>query len=332
MPGIRRLPEAGDAGVRQRPADPGAAEHRRGLVHAGHRRVAGRPRLDQQHVPHQRPAVRQPDRGVRRRTSCRPRRSPSRPSAAARRSPRSSGPAAAAARSTARRSTSAASSPAAAWRRTTSAPADAVDDAPFIAAFGLQFDHPAGFAGQAPFPRRRPGARDRLDRRADDLQPGQGDAPAGARLRHRQVRPQRLHLRQHERPQDRLRPRAVLAAPRTAPTRSPTSAKGQWADVKVKITARRPLDGKTAGILVKVERLDRRPLAGPAVPHVGHARDRDLADLAGRARLHRRLRGLRRREVPVLAGRRLRRCSSPGSSARTPTSSRASTGRAATSR
>ena len=26
------------------------------------------------------------------------------------------------------------------------------DDAPFIAAFGLQFDHPAGYAGQAPFP------------------------------------------------------------------------------------------------------------------------------------------------------------------------------------
>ncbi len=26
------------------------------------------------------------------------------------------------------------------------------DDAAFTAAFGLQFDHPAGFAGQAPFP------------------------------------------------------------------------------------------------------------------------------------------------------------------------------------
>ena len=26
------------------------------------------------------------------------------------------------------------------------------DDAPFIGAFGLQFDHPAGYAGQAPFP------------------------------------------------------------------------------------------------------------------------------------------------------------------------------------
>ena len=26
------------------------------------------------------------------------------------------------------------------------------DNAAFVASFGLQFDHPAGFAGQAPFP------------------------------------------------------------------------------------------------------------------------------------------------------------------------------------
>ena len=50
-----------------------------------------------------------------------------------------------------------------------------------------------------------------------------------------------------------------------------------------------------------------RPLAGTAVPHVGHARERHVADMAGRARVHRHLRGLRRRALPVLAGRRLRR-------------------------
>ena len=49
-----------------------------------------------------------------------------------------------------------------------------------------------------------------------------------------------------------------------------------------------------------------RPLARPPVPHLGHPRERDLAELARRGRLHRQLRGLRRREVPVLAGRRLR--------------------------
>ena len=57
-PGFRELLTQGHAGFGQRPADPGAAEHRRGLVHAGHRRMAGRPRLDQQHVPHQRRAQR----------------------------------------------------------------------------------------------------------------------------------------------------------------------------------------------------------------------------------------------------------------------------------
>ena len=50
-----------------------------------------------------------------------------------------------------------------------------------------------------------------------------------------------------------------------------------------------------------------RPLGGPALPHVGDPRDRVLAGLAGRARLHRLVRGLRRGGVPVLAGRRLRR-------------------------
>ena len=41
---------------------------------------------------------------------------------------------------------------------------------------------------------------------------------------------------------------------KTAPTPSPPSRKGQWADVKVKI-AGGALDGKTAGMLVKVEEL-----------------------------------------------------------------------------
>ena len=50
---------------RQRPADPGAAQHRRRLVHPGDRRLARRARLHQQHVPHQRRAVHQPDRRLR---------------------------------------------------------------------------------------------------------------------------------------------------------------------------------------------------------------------------------------------------------------------------
>ena len=86
------------------------------------------------------------------------------------------------------------------------------DDAPFIAAFGLQFDHPAGYAGRSrALPRRGARERDRLDGRAGLVQPGEGDAAPRARLRRRQVRPERVHLRQHERRRDELRQGALLA-------------------------------------------------------------------------------------------------------------------------
>ena len=109
-------------GVRQRPADPGAAEHRRRLVHADHRRVAGRPRLDQQHVPRQRPAVRatrtaafgrrQRAAGRDARPGGRARRQEGRPDRVGRRAQRRD--------RRARRSTSATSARAAAWPPTTS--------------------------------------------------------------------------------------------------------------------------------------------------------------------------------------------------------------------
>ena len=93
------------------------------------------------------------------RACCRPRRSPSPRSGAARRSRRSSGPAGATPRST---------GPTVDFRTFLSGRGVATnyvvrrrDDAGFIAAFGLQFDHPDGFAGQAPFaeaaPHRRTG-------------------------------------------------------------------------------------------------------------------------------------------------------------------------------
>ena len=52
--GDERAPAQGRLGHRRRPADPGAAEHRRRLVHPRDGRLAGRHRLDEQHVPHQR--------------------------------------------------------------------------------------------------------------------------------------------------------------------------------------------------------------------------------------------------------------------------------------
>ena len=49
-------------GRRKRLADRGAAQHGRRLVQPGDGCLAGRARLDQQHLPHQRPAVDQPHR------------------------------------------------------------------------------------------------------------------------------------------------------------------------------------------------------------------------------------------------------------------------------
>ena len=60
-------------------------------------------------------------------------------------------------------------------------------------------------------------------------------------------------------------------------------AEGEWADVKVTVVGG-GLAGKTAGMLVKVETLDGRPVEGPPLPHLGHPRDRQLADLARASR------------------------------------------------
>ena len=230
MPTMGAFLKNGTSAARQRSADPGAAEHRRRLVHARDRRLAGRPRLHEQHVPQERRRVRDRlDIGVR------PGRAPGgvdrpvRASGPGSRSRRSSGRAGATRRSRAPRSTSRASSPAVASPPTSSAPpADALfDDAPFISAFGLQFDHKDGYpaANRAAGPVGRDRPRRRLDGRPRVVQPGQGDAPPRPDGSDRQVRPQRLHLRQHERLDRRTTTRSSSrgrgAAPR--PTRS-----GRW--------------------------------------------------------------------------------------------------------
>ena len=206
------------------------------------------------------------------------------------------------------------------------------DDAPFIASFGLQFDTPGGLCRSGPVPRRRADRRHGLDGHAAALvQPGHGDAPARARLRRRQVRAERLHLRQHERPQDELRQGPVLADEERPRTPSAPSRKGEWADVKVKISGG-ALDGKTAGMLVKVEELT-ADLSRVRLFHTsvtpGH---RELAD-AGRASRASPAtspstspRSSRPRRPPTSPSSR------PASRARRRTSSRASTGRPATCR
>ena len=172
--------------------------------------------------------------------SSRRRRSRSRPSAAASRSPRSSGPAGAAARSTGRRSTTGSFRSGRGVATNYIAPEDS---AQFIAAFGLQFDHPDGFARPRPLRRGRaappPPAGPAC--RAPTARPRRcGCACSTARSRSRQVRPQRVPLRQPQRPPDALRPRALQHAPRAAPTRSATSPRASGPTSRSRSTRPRP--------------------------------------------------------------------------------------------
>jgi 2',3'-cyclic-nucleotide 2'-phosphodiesterase (5'-nucleotidase family) len=127
------------------------------------------------------------------------------------------------------------------------------DDAPFITSFGLQFDTPAGYAGQAPFP-------------------GAAPAPAidwtGVPRSYSPAREMRLRVldggvdkyglnayifdstNDHKTNYDRV----LFSPTKNAADAVGTLKKGQWADVKVKIQGG-PLDARTAGMLVRVEEL-----------------------------------------------------------------------------
>ena len=155
MPTMAEFLKKGTFRDGERPADTSAAEHRCRVVLACNGRMAGRARVDEQHVPHQRAAVRELDQRVQPRRLQAESISSGRPSAAGSRSHRSSGPVAGRPASKARRSTSRRSSPDAASPRTSSVdPSHQIfDDPAFIQSFGLQFDHPAGI--------RRPGRRSR---------------------------------------------------------------------------------------------------------------------------------------------------------------------------
>ena len=209
-PGFRELLQQGHEGLGQRPADPGAAEHRRRLVHARDRRVAGRPRLDQQHVPHQRHSAfgtaelqPEPHDGVR------PRRAAGRDARPGGRARRQEGrPDRVGGRPRRRDQRPDARLPQLPLRpRRGDELHRARGLAEFTRSFGLQFDHPAGFAGNAPFPQAAPTdatgwtnvPRSYSPAKEMRLRVLDGDAN-----RRRQVRPQRLHLRQPQRRQDAL--------------------------------------------------------------------------------------------------------------------------------
>ena len=142
----------------------------------------------------------------------------------------------------ARRSTSGASSPAAASRRTTSARRRLFDARRSSRSFGLQFDHPAGYAGNAPVP----GGGARPPRPAGPTCPASFSPAEEMRLRVLDCR----------RPTSTASTPTSTTAPTTAPTNydrvlfstdqgrraraSATSREGEWADVKVKIVGGAP--------------------------------------------------------------------------------------------
>ena len=244
------LPQGRHEGRRRRPADRGAAEYGRRLVQPRHRCVAGRPRLDQQHVPHQRPAVRATGRAA------------FDPNVLQAES---------IAQSAERGGLKVAQVEWAGGRNATingptidymsfhsgrgvatnyTSPAD---NAAFVASFGLQFDHPAGFAGQAPFAAAAP-----TDATGWTNVPASYSPAKEMRLRVLDFGVDKYGLNAYlfDSTNDAAvnYDRVLFAPAKDGSAAVGTLAEGKWADVKVKI-AGGSLDGKTAGMLVKVERL-----------------------------------------------------------------------------
>jgi len=129
------------------------------------------------------------------------------------------------------------------------------DDAAFTASFGLQFDHPDGFAGQAPFPEAAP------TRATGWTHVPRSYSPA-----------KQMRLRVLDFGTDKYGLNAYIYDSKNdrkvnydkvlfSPTKDGKDAvgklrQGEWADVKVRISGG-SLDGLTAGFLVKVETLTR---------------------------------------------------------------------------
>jgi 2',3'-cyclic-nucleotide 2'-phosphodiesterase (5'-nucleotidase family)/predicted AlkP superfamily pyrophosphatase or phosphodiesterase len=129
------------------------------------------------------------------------------------------------------------------------------DDAAFTASFGLQFDHPAGFAGQAPFPGAAP-----ADAAGWTNVPASYSPAKEMRLRVLDFGVDKYGLNAYlfdSRDDGRVNYNKVLfSTTKDGAQAVATLRAGQWADVKVKIVGG-ALDGKTAGMLLKVETLSK---------------------------------------------------------------------------
>ena len=302
---VPRPAAQGHTGLGSRPADPGAAQHRRGLVHARNRRLAGRPRLDQQHLPHQRRPLRRRHRPAAAR-GVRPRRAAGRDARPGGRARRQEGRP----DRVGRRPQRAIDGPTVDFRNFLSGRGVTTnyispdDVAGVHCSFGLQFDHPVGFASQPPFPQAAPSPATGWTNVPTSYSPARE-----TRMRVLDVGVDKYGLNAYiydSRNDGRTSYDRVLFSP----TKNGADAvgnlrEGEWADVKVTLETTNALNGKTGAMLSRSSGC-RRPVPGPPLPHLGHASDRHVADLGGRAGLHRHVRGLRGRAVPVLAGGRLR--------------------------
>jgi 2',3'-cyclic-nucleotide 2'-phosphodiesterase (5'-nucleotidase family) len=127
------------------------------------------------------------------------------------------------------------------------------DDSAFVASFGLQFDHPAGFAGQPPFADAGP-----VDA-VGWINVPQSNSPAKEmRLRVLDFGTDKYGLNAYlfDSSDDGQvnYDRVLFSATKDGANAVATLKRGEWGDVKVKIVGG-ALSGKTAGMLVKVEEL-----------------------------------------------------------------------------
>jgi 2',3'-cyclic-nucleotide 2'-phosphodiesterase (5'-nucleotidase family) len=127
------------------------------------------------------------------------------------------------------------------------------DLAPFIKAFGLQFDHPDGFAEQPPFAQAAPAPATGWENVPKSYSP-----PMEMRLRVLDFGTDKYGLNAYiydsKRDWQHKYDRVLFSFTKNGNDKVANLREGQLADVKVKITGG-ALDGKTGAMLVKVERL-----------------------------------------------------------------------------
>jgi 2',3'-cyclic-nucleotide 2'-phosphodiesterase (5'-nucleotidase family) len=127
------------------------------------------------------------------------------------------------------------------------------DNANFVAAFGLQFDHPAGFAGQAPY-----AGADPVDATGWSNTPASYSPAKEMHMRVLDFGTDKYGLNAYiyDSTNDGATnyDRVLFASDKDGSAAVADLAKGEWGDVKVTVIGG-GLAGKTAGFLVKVEQL-----------------------------------------------------------------------------